>query len=84
MTRNKIRIGRTTGFYVSNCSLGTAALNSIAAISGATDLEIESESDDEVEISYVWTSPDKFWMTEEHLAKYGLRRLDWTGSEHEL
>jgi hypothetical protein len=77
MTRHKIRIGRTTGFYLSNNSLGTDALNAIAAIPGTTDLEIESESDNEVEISYVWTSPDKFWTTEEHLAKYGLRRLDW-------
>lgn len=77
MTRYKIRIGRTTGFYVSNNSLGTDALNAMAAVPGASDLELESASDDEVEISYVRTSPEKFLMTEEHLGKYGLRRLDW-------
>ena len=77
MTRYKISIGRSTGFYLSNNSVGTDALNAVAAIPGATDLEIESESDDEVEISYVWNLSDKFWMTEKHLAKHGLRRLDW-------
>lgn len=77
MTRHRICLGRTTGFFVSNNSLGTDALNAMSAVPGAEDLEIEQESDDEVEISYVWTSTEKFWTTEEHLAKFGLRRLDW-------
>ncbi len=76
MARHKIRIGRTTEFYVSNNSLGTDAWNAIAAIPGTIDLRIERESDDEVEISYVWTLSEKFSMTEEHFAKHGLRRLD--------
>jgi hypothetical protein len=76
MTRHKIRIGRATGFWVSNNTLGTDALNALAAISGVSDLEVEHESEDEVEISYAWSGTEKFWTTGEHLERLGLRRLD--------
>ena len=76
MARHKIRIGRTTGSRVSNNTLGTDALNALAAIPGVADMEVEHESDDEVEISYTWTGTEKFWTTGEHLECRGLRRLD--------
>lgn len=76
MKRFNIVIARAASF-VSNNSLGTDALNAIAAIPGANNVEIDRESDHEVEISYEWRSVDKFWETEEHLHKCGLRRVDW-------
>jgi hypothetical protein len=76
MKRNKISIARTTGFFVSNNSLGTDALNAIATTACAKDLEIENETEDKVEISYVWTSSDKFCKIQEHLVKFGLRRVN--------
>ena len=38
---------------------------------------IESEDDTQVEISYIYTSNEKFWDTNEHLAKFNLERADW-------
>ncbi|MDZ4050338.1 MAG: hypothetical protein EVA59_07775 [Limnobacter sp.] len=76
MTRHKIRIGRTKGFWVSNNTLGTDALNALAAIPGLTDMEVEHETEDEVEISYVWTGTEKFLTMNEHLEGRGLHWLD--------
>jgi hypothetical protein len=77
MARHTIKVARSTGFFVSNNTIGTDALNAISAILGTAELEIMKEFDDEVELSYLWTSSEKFWQIEEHLAKYGLRRIDW-------
>lgn len=76
MERHRIVIVRAEVFSSSN-SLGTDALNAVATIPGATHVQMERESDHEVEVSYEWMSPDKFWETEVHLAGYGVRRADW-------
>jgi len=76
MTRHKIHIGRTNGFWVSDNTLGTDALNALASIPGLTDMEVEHESDHEVEISYMWTGTEEFRCTGEHLERRGLRRLE--------
>ncbi len=76
MTRHKIRIGRHTGFWVSNNTLGTDALNALASIPGVTDMAVEHESDDEVVISYMWSGTERFWTTGEHLQRCTLRRLE--------
>lgn len=76
MSRHTIKMARSTGFYVSNNEIGTDALNAISAIPGAMEVEIVKESDDEVEVSYVWTSSEKYWQIDEHLDKYGLRSID--------
>lgn len=52
----------------------TAALNGIGSIPGATDVEIERADDDSVTLSYTWTGSEQFQATDEHLAKYGLRK----------
>lgn len=77
MKRYTIKIARTTGFFVSNNSLGTDALNAISSVPGVVDLEIEEEVEDEVTLSYSWTAAEKFQETAEHLGKFGLRRVDW-------
>lgn len=77
MKRYTIKIARTTGFFVSNNSLGTDALNAVSSVPGAVDVEIEEESDDEVTLSYGWTTSERYLETAEHLEKFGLRRVDW-------
>ena len=47
MKRHTIKIARTNGFFVSNNSLGTDALNAVSSVPGTVDVEIEQESDDE-------------------------------------
>lgn len=77
MARHTITLERNDFGRLSNNSIGTDGLNAILSIPGAADVQIESESEGRVEISYLWTLPDKFWNTETHLSKFNLRRSDW-------
>ena len=77
MARHKIAVKRNAIGSLSSNSLGTDALNAISSIPNVTDAHIESEDDIQVEISYIYTSNEKFWGTNEHLAKFGLERADW-------
>lgn len=76
MTRHTLTVARAPD-SLSRSSLGTDALNAISAITGAKQVDIDDETDASVVISYEWTSKEKFWDTETHLAKYGLIRTDW-------
>lgn len=60
--------------FLSSQSIGTDALNALAAIPGVKDLEIVAESDGQVELSYSWCGEDAFWGTDEQFAKFGLVR----------
>ena len=75
--RHTITVGRSQLALSSHNSLGTAALNAIAAIPGAFDVQVESETEESAVVSYVWKAAEKFWRTEEHLNARGLRRVDW-------
>lgn len=76
MTRYQITLVRNDhGFFLNN-SLGADGFNAISSIPGTEDVQIESESDSHVEISYVWTATEKFWTTQEHLAKFNLCRKE--------
>lgn len=77
MKRHTIKVARTTGFFVSNNSLGTDALNAVSSVPGTVDVQIEQESGDEVTLSYGWTGAESFWETAEHLQEFGLRRVGW-------
>jgi hypothetical protein len=77
MTRYSITLERNALGHMSANSIGTDALNAISSIPGTTDVQIESESKGQVEISYAWTGSDKFWATQEHLSKFNLRRVGW-------
>jgi hypothetical protein len=78
MTRHKIVVKRNTlGQFAAQNSIGTDAFNAVSAIPGATDVRIEVEDDEQVEISYSYTLKDKFMDTATHLAAYGLERVDW-------
>ena len=76
MERYRIVIVRAAVF-TSSSSLATDALNAVSTIPGTSDVQIDRESDHEVELSYEWASTDKFWETGVHLDKYGVRRADW-------
>jgi len=77
MTRHKIVLKRNALGIISNNTIGTDAFNAVSSIPNITDAHIESEDDIQVEISYIYTSNEKFWGTNEHLAKFGLERADW-------
>jgi len=80
MPRHSIILVRNDrGFPLSNNSLGTDGLNAITSIPGTKDVQIESESETQVEISYQWTANEKFWTTQEHLSKFNLTRKEWLG-----
>lgn len=62
--------------FLSIQDLGADALTALFAIPGVDEPEVVSESDEQVELSYSWIGDDKFWETGEHLAKFGLARVD--------
>jgi hypothetical protein len=64
-----------TGF-LSSQSIGTDALNALLSIPGVEDAEVVSELNEQVELTYSWGGDGKFWDANEHLAKFGLARLD--------
>ena len=62
--------------FLSTQDLGTDALTALLAIPGVEEPEVVSESNEQVELSYSWVGDDKFWETDEHLAKLGLARVN--------
>lgn len=62
--------------FLSTQDLGTDALTALLAIPGVEEAEVVSESDDRVELIYSWVRDDKFRETDEHLAKFGLAKVD--------
>jgi hypothetical protein len=56
------------------------ALNGIGSIPGVIDAEIETTDVDSVTLSYTWIGSEQFQTTDEHLAKYGLRKR-WKNEE---
>jgi hypothetical protein len=73
-SRHKVTVERTTQANVRAVTLGTDALNGIGSIPGVEDLRIESEDDGSVTLSYLWSRPETFQATDEHLAQCGLQR----------
>ncbi len=53
MTRYSITLERNGLGHMPTTRIGTDALNAIASIPGTDDIQIESESESQVEISYV-------------------------------
>lgn len=62
--------------FLSSQSIGTDALNALHSISGVEEADVVSESNEQVELTYSWVGDGKFWETDEHLAKFGLARVD--------
>lgn len=62
--------------FLSSQSIGTDALNALLSIPGVEEAEIVSGSNEQVELTYSWVGDGKFWETDEHLAKFGLARVD--------
>ncbi|MCX7100514.1 MAG: hypothetical protein NTX38_03220 [Methylobacter sp.] len=62
--------------FLSSQSIGTDALNALLSISGVEEAEVESESNEQVELTYSWVGDGKFLEIYEHLAKFGLARVD--------
>jgi hypothetical protein len=77
MSKHSITLKRdgTKGFLFSQ-RLGTDALNAFQDIPGVEEVEIMSESNEQVELTYSWGDDGKFWEADEHLAKCGLARVD--------
>lgn len=74
MKRNTITLVRNAmGFFTPN-SIGTDGFNAISSIPVTEDVQIESEFEDEVVISYLWTASDKFLDTNQMLSNFNLCR----------
>ena len=75
-----IRLQRSRGVegFQSSQSLSTDALNGMLSIPGVEHPEILCETEDEVTLSYRWSGNERFWMTDEYLARFGLCRADWS------
>ena len=54
--------------------LETAALNAIGSIPGTVDVEIEASTQESVSLSFLWNGNEDFQGTDEHLARFGLRK----------
>lgn len=74
MTRYTITLVRDAMGSLSPNSIGTDGLNAISSIPGTEDVQIESELEDEVVISYLWTASVKFFETNQVLSKFYLCR----------
>ena len=75
MIRQSITLVRDNLGFLSTNEIGTDGLNAISSIPGTADIQIESESESQVEISYVWTATEKIWNTQEYLSKFNLCRV---------
>jgi hypothetical protein len=62
--------------FLSTQSIGTEALNALHAIPGVGKAKVVSESNEQVELTYSWVGDGKFWEIDEHLAEFGLARVD--------
>lgn len=61
--------------FLSNQSIGTDALNALREIPGVINPEIISESNEQVQLEYTWAGREAFDKTDEHLLRFGLRRI---------
>ena len=77
MPKRSITIKRDekTGFF-SDQTVGNDAFNALMSIPGVEDVEIVSEINDQVELTYRWAGEGKFWETDVYLAKFGVTRAD--------
>lgn len=73
MTRKTVTLVRNSKGFLASNTIGTDALSAISTIQGIEDVQIEKESEDEVEISYLPTDNELFLETETHLSKFYLR-----------
>ena len=76
MPKHSITLVRDGIGNISPNRIGTDALKALSAIPGVEAVEITQESDEQAELSYNWTGTDKFWETNEHLSRFGLRRAE--------
>lgn len=60
----------------SHQTVGTDGFNALQSIQGVEEVEIMSESNEQVELTYSWGDDGKFWEADERLAEYGLARVD--------
>ena len=75
MSKHAITLARDGIGNISATRASTDALTALSSIPGVEDVEIVQELEEYVELSYNWTGNDKFWETDEHLARFGLRRI---------
>lgn len=61
------------GFQSKN-SLSTDALSAIESIPGTKDVEIITEENNEVTISYVWKEDGSIMNTNDYLSKFGVKK----------
>lgn len=64
MTRKFVTLVRNSKGFLGSNTIGTDALNAISTINGIEDVQIEKESEDEVDISYLPTDNELFLETE--------------------
>ena len=77
MSKHSINLKRDgINGFLSTQSIGTDGLNAMLSIPGVGEAEIVAESDEQVEITYLWVGAGEFWETNEHLHKFGLARVD--------
>lgn len=62
--------------FLSRQRTGTDAINALNAISGVKELEIVSESNEQVKLTYSWVGDGKFMKIDNHLVDFGLARVD--------
>jgi hypothetical protein len=62
--------------FLSSQSIGTDALNALLSIPGVEEVKVVSESNVQVELTYSWGGEGKFCEIDEHLARFGLARVD--------
>ena len=78
--KHAVTVLRLPGSLRSSDQLESDALNSIGSIPGVVNPEIIVTDVDSVTLSYTWVGAKQFQTTDEHLAKYGLRKR-WKNEE---
>ena len=72
--RHTVTVLRSHTSLRSPDQMETDALNGIGSIPGVINVEVVSVTPDSVTLSYAWVGSEQFQATDEHLAKYGLRK----------
>lgn len=72
--KHMVTVLRSTHSLRSSDQMEADALDGIGSIPGVIDVKIEATNDDSVTLSYTWKGTGQFQTTDEHLAKYGLRK----------
>jgi hypothetical protein len=67
---------RRIALNMSANTIGTDALNAMSNILGVNNVQIISETNEEVSLTYSYSSDKKYWQINEHLAKFWLERSD--------